>query len=74
MGGGTMVGNPCDELTGNKVGITGGGTMADDMYEDGHKIGIRWVEQNLRRITQLLRQQICWSRQATTYTSSFSRR
>lgn len=40
MGGGTMVGNPGDELTGNKVGIMGGGTIAEDMYENGHKIGI----------------------------------
>jgi hypothetical protein len=37
---GTMVGNPGDELTGNKVGIMGGGTVAEDMYENGHKIGI----------------------------------
>lgn len=40
MGGGTTVGNPGDELTGNKVGIMGGGTVAEDMYENGHKIGI----------------------------------
>lgn len=40
MGGGTMVGNPGDELTGHKVGIMGGGTVAEDMYENGHKIGI----------------------------------
>lgn len=39
MGGGTMVGNPGDELTGNKVGIMDGGTVAEDMYENGHKIG-----------------------------------
>jgi len=56
---GTTVGNPGDELTGNKVGIMGGGTtvhgkgdidkqvgiigdgtVAEDMYENGHKIGI----------------------------------
>lgn len=55
---GTMVGNPGDQLTGNKVGIMGvetvgsggdinkqigimgGGTVAEDMYENGHKIGI----------------------------------
>lgn len=55
---GTMVGNPGDELTGNKVGIMGGatvgsdgdinkqvgimggGTVAEDIYENGHKIGI----------------------------------
>lgn len=55
---GTMVGNPGDQLTGNKVGtmggamvgsggdinkmvgIMGGGTVAEDMYESGHKIGI----------------------------------
>jgi len=37
---GTMVGNPGDELTGNKVGIMGGGTIAEDMYENGDKIGI----------------------------------
>ena len=36
---GTTVGNPIDELTGNKVGIMGGGTFAADMYENGHKIG-----------------------------------
>ena len=54
---GTTVGNPGDELTGNKVGIMGGGTtvhgqgdinkqvgvmaggaVAEDMYENGHKI------------------------------------
>ncbi|ACV61889.1 hypothetical protein Dtox_1002 [Desulfofarcimen acetoxidans DSM 771] len=53
-----MVGNPGDQLTGNKVGvmgggtvgskgdinkqvgIMGGGTVAEDMYENGHKIGI----------------------------------
>lgn len=40
MGGDTMVGNPGDELTGNKVGIMGEGTVAEDMYENGHKIGI----------------------------------
>lgn len=40
MGGGTMVGNPGDELAGNKVGIMGGGIVAEDMYENGHKIGI----------------------------------
>lgn len=40
MGGGTMVGNPGDQLTGNKVGIMGGGIVAEDMYENGHKIGI----------------------------------
>lgn len=37
---GTMVGNPCDRLTGHKVGIIGGGTVAENMYENGHKIGI----------------------------------
>ncbi len=37
---GTMVGNPGDQLTGNKVGIMGSGTVAEDMYESGHKIGI----------------------------------
>lgn len=54
---GTMVGNPGDELTDNRVGIMGGGTVgsngdinkqvgiigggtvAEDMYENGHKIG-----------------------------------
>ncbi len=40
MGGGTTVGNPGDELTGNKVGIMGRGSVAEDMYENGHKIGI----------------------------------
>lgn len=39
MDGGTMVGNPGDELTGHKVGIMDGGTVAEDMYENGHKIG-----------------------------------
>ena len=41
MGGGTTVGNPSDELTGNKVGVMGGnsGTFAANMYENGHKIG-----------------------------------
>lgn len=39
MDGGTMVGNPGDELTGHKVGIMDGGTIAEDMYENGHKIG-----------------------------------
>ena len=54
---GTTVGNPGDEITGNKVGIMGGtvgsdgdinklvgtmggGTVAEDMYENGHKIGV----------------------------------
>mgnify|MGYP000861922626 FL=1 len=54
---GTMVGNPGDQLTGNKVGIMGittvgsdgdinkqvgimgGGIVAEDMYENGHKTG-----------------------------------
>ncbi|KJR99992.1 MAG: hypothetical protein VR68_07465 [Peptococcaceae bacterium BRH_c4a] len=40
MGNGTMVGNPGDQLTGNKVDIMGGGTVAHDMYENGNKIGI----------------------------------
>lgn len=40
MDGGSTVGNPGDELTGHKVGIMGGGTVAEDMYENGHKIGI----------------------------------
>lgn len=60
---GTTVGNPGDELTGNKVGqmgsatvgsngdinkqvgIMGGGTVAEDMYENGHKIGIMGSEE-----------------------------
>jgi hypothetical protein len=46
MGGGTMVGNPDDELTGNKVGIMGNGTVAEDMYENGHKIGIMGGEKS----------------------------
>jgi len=37
--GGSMVGSPGDELTGHKVGIMGGGTVAEDMYESGVKIG-----------------------------------
>ena len=54
----TIVGNPGNQLTGNKVGILGSptvgsdgdinkqvgimgdGTVAEDMYENGHKIGI----------------------------------
>ncbi|MDA8229363.1 MAG: hypothetical protein M0T74_16990 [Desulfitobacterium hafniense] len=61
---GTTVGNPGDELTGNKVGqmdgatvgsngdinkqvgIMGGGTVAEDMYENGHKIGIMGSEES----------------------------
>jgi len=42
-GGGSVcitVGNPGDQLTGNRVGIMGGGTVAEDMYENGNKIGI----------------------------------
>lgn len=39
MGGGTIVGNPGDDLTGHKVGIMGGGSVAEDMYENGNKIG-----------------------------------
>lgn len=42
-GGGTTVGNSGDKLTGHKVGIMSrdsGGTVAADMYENGHKIGI----------------------------------
>jgi len=86
MGGGTTVGNPGDELTGNKVGIMGGsvlssannepapgtkkyidgtphvwvsgsgwvkdegggsrGTIAEDIYENGHKIGIMGGEES----------------------------
>jgi len=60
----TTVGNPGDELTGNKVGqmggatvgsngdinkqvgIMGGGTVAEDMYENGHKIGIMGSEES----------------------------
>ena len=59
---GTTVGDPGDELTGNKVGqmgsatvssngdinkqvgIMGGGIVAEDMYEKGHKIGIMGSE------------------------------
>jgi len=37
---GTTVGNPNDQLTGNKVGQMGGGIYAADMYENGNKIGI----------------------------------
>ena len=37
---GTTVGNPEDQLTGNKVGQMGGGIYAADMYENGNKIGI----------------------------------
>ncbi|NLI92964.1 MAG: hypothetical protein GX434_12470 [Peptococcaceae bacterium] len=37
---GTTIGNPGDELIGYKVGQMGGGTVAEDMYENGHKIGI----------------------------------
>jgi len=40
MGGGTRVGNSGDELTGHKVGIMGGGSVVEDMYENGNKIGI----------------------------------
>ncbi len=61
---GTTVGNPGDELTGNKVGqmggaavgsngdinkqvgIMGGGTVAEDMYANGHKIGIMCGEES----------------------------
>jgi len=45
MGGGSTVGNPCDELTGHKVGIMGGGAVAEDMYESGVKIGIMGGEE-----------------------------
>lgn len=45
MGGGSTVGNPDDELTGHKVGIIGGGTVAKDMYESGIKIGIMGGEE-----------------------------
>lgn len=44
MGGGSTVGNPGDELTGHKVGIMGG-TVAEDMYESGVKIGIMGGEE-----------------------------
>ena len=37
--GDSTVGNPGDELTGHKVGIMGGGTVAEDMYESDVKIG-----------------------------------
>ncbi len=61
---GTTVGNPGDELTGNKVGQMGSatvgsngdinkqvgimseGTVAEDMYENGHKIGIMGNEES----------------------------
>lgn len=61
---GTTVGNPGDELTGNKVGQMGGatvgsdgdinkqvgimcgGNVAENMYENGHKIGIMGSEQS----------------------------
>ena len=45
MGGGSTVGNPGDELTGHKVGIMGSGTVAEDMYESGVKIGIMGGEE-----------------------------
>ena len=37
--GSSTVGSPGDELTGHKVGIMGGGIVAEDMYESGVKIG-----------------------------------
>jgi len=40
MDSGTTVGNPGDELTRHRVGIMGGGSVAEDMYENGNKIGI----------------------------------
>ena len=43
--GGSMVGYPGDELTGHKIGIMGGGTVAEDMYESGVKIGIMGGEE-----------------------------
>jgi hypothetical protein len=43
--GGSTVGNPNDKLTGHKVGIMGGGTVAKDMYESGVKIGIMGGEE-----------------------------
>ncbi len=43
--GGSTVGNPGDELTGHKIGIMGGGTVAEDMYESGDKIGIMGGEE-----------------------------
>lgn len=52
----TTVGNPGADLTGNKVGqmgginkqigIMAGGTVAEDMYENGHKIGIMGSEES----------------------------
>ncbi|NSW92104.1 MAG: hypothetical protein HPY74_15780 [Firmicutes bacterium] len=40
MGGGTMVGNPGDELTGNKVGIMGRGTTVDGKGDITKQVGI----------------------------------
>ncbi|QHA01461.1 DUF6550 family protein [Dehalobacter restrictus] len=51
IGGGTVVGNPSDKLTGNKAGIMGEGTVAKDMYENGHKIGIMGSEESLSHET-----------------------
>lgn len=45
IGGGSTVENPGDKLTGHKVGIMGGGTVAEDMYEYGVKIGIMGGEE-----------------------------
>lgn len=37
---GTLVGNPDDELTGNKVGIMGGGMTVDDKGDLNKRVGI----------------------------------